>query len=280
MSTTPPSPPERVEDALPVASSNEAAGTTVGPSTTQLPNPQPATLSDPLDGHGSSPAARQGRVAWIITAVGIALIAAVVVALVANRSSSSDEVVVAPTSVSVDGSTVTTPPVVSETNPVVVSGAPLIELPESGQDAAVGSVAPTVTGTQLVDGKTVTVPVAGRPTLVVFVAHWCPHCRREVPVLVDWLSSGALGQDVDVALVSTAVSAERDNYPPSSWLVKENWTYTAMTDDEAATAAQAWGLTGFPFMVLVDADGKVVARTSGEKSVAELNDFVRPVIAT
>jgi cytochrome c biogenesis protein CcmG, thiol:disulfide interchange protein DsbE len=279
MSTTPPSPPERVEDALLTpASSIDVATTNSGPSTSPLPNPQP--IAPNPDSQVSSPAARQGRVAWIITAVGIALIAAVVIALVANRSSSSDEVVVAPTSVSVDDPTPSSAVVISETNSVVISGAPLIELAESGQDAAVGAVAPTLTGTQLVDGKTVTVPVAGRPTLVVFVAHWCPHCQREVPVLVDWLSSGALGQDVDVALVSTAVSAERDNYPPSSWLVKENWTYTAMTDDEAATAAQAWGLTGFPFMVLVDADGKVVARTSGEKSVAELNDFVRPVIAT
>ena len=33
---------------------------------------------------------------------------------------------------------------------------------------------------------------------------------------------------------------------------------------ERGTAAQAYGVAGFPFLVVVDADGTVLARTSGE----------------
>ena len=37
-----------------------------------------------------------------------------------------------------------------------------------------------------------------------------------------------------------------------------------MADDAEGTAAAAYGLQGFPFLVLVDADGNVTMRTSGE----------------
>ena len=50
-------------------------------------------------------------------------------------------------------------------------------------DPAVAMAAPTLTGTNF-EGDPVTVPSSERPTLLVFAAHWCPHCQAEIPRLV------------------------------------------------------------------------------------------------
>ena len=42
----------------------------------------------------------------------------------------------------------------------------------------------------------------------------------------------------------------------------EAWAAEQLYDDEAGTAAAAYGLSGFPFLVFVDADGQVVRRLS------------------
>ena len=28
--------------------------------------------------------------------------------------------------------------------------------------------------------------------MVVFLAHWCPHCNAEIPVLNEWRDSGEI----------------------------------------------------------------------------------------
>ena len=43
-----------------------------------------------------------------------------------------------------------------------------------------------------------------------------------------------------------------------------------IADDVEQTAAQAYGVTGYPFLTFIDADGNVVARTSGELPVETL----------
>ena len=53
---------------------------------------------------------------------------------------------------------------------------------------------------------------------------------------------------------------ERGAEPPFGAL----YDVPTLVDDAEATAANAYGLSGFPFAVAIDADGQVVARTSGE----------------
>ena len=50
-----------------------------------------------------------------------------------------------------------------------------------------------------------------------------------------------------------------------------------IADDEAYSAALAYGLSGFPFMVLVDSDGNVVARVDGEQQPEQLAELVEQV---
>ncbi|HET9444456.1 MAG TPA: TlpA disulfide reductase family protein [Acidimicrobiales bacterium] len=161
---------------------------------------------------------------------------------------------------------------VAETRPVEAEGTGLAPFESPADDPAVGRAVPEVRGAAF-DGTPVEIVADGRPKLVMFVAHWCPHCQEEVPVIVDWLAAGA-PQGVDLVAVSTAVSADQPNYPPSAWLEDEGWTVPTLADDADQTAASAFGLTSFPYFVAVGSDGTVAARAAGEKTVAELEALV------
>jgi predicted DsbA family dithiol-disulfide isomerase len=47
-----------------------------------------------------------------------------------------------------------------------------------------------------------------------------------------------------------------------------------MADSEAMDAARAYGVSGYPFFVIVGADGKVKVRGSGELEIDQLNQIV------
>jgi cytochrome c biogenesis protein CcmG/thiol:disulfide interchange protein DsbE len=157
---------------------------------------------------------------------------------------------------------------VPDDTPATVAGTPLPPLTDPGADTAVGMPMPTLSGTGM-DGAPLTIPTAGRATMIMFVAHWCPHCQAEVPVVQRWIDDGGLPDGVDLVTVSTAVDSRRPNHPPSAWLDGEGWTAPVLVDGDDA-AAEAAGLTAFPFFVAVDADGTVVGRTSGELTEAQL----------
>ena len=160
-----------------------------------------------------------------------------------------------------------------DTATVTATGTALPAFPDKGADPAVGQKAPRVQGTDL-SGATRVVPTTGRPTILLFLAHWCPHCQREVPVVQDWVQSGGLPEDVDLVGVATAMSDVRPNWPASSWLAREGWTAPTVAD-AGNQAAVAYGLSGFPYWVVLDADGKVVERRTGELSTEQIDAMVQ-----
>lgn len=166
-----------------------------------------------------------------------------------------------------DGDETSTAAGLEQTRPVTVTGTPLPPHGE-GDDTAVGAAAPEVRGASF-DGAPVEITNDGRPKVLAFLAHWCPHCQREVPVLVDWLRANGNPEGVDLYGIATSTTPERPNYPPSAWLEREGWRVPTLVDDADGTTARAFGLSGFPFFVAVDRDGHVVARTSGELSPSQ-----------
>jgi cytochrome c biogenesis protein CcmG, thiol:disulfide interchange protein DsbE len=148
---------------------------------------------------------------------------------------------------------------------------PLFE--DAGDDPAVGATIPSVTGTSF-EGDEITVEADGQAKVLLFVAHWCPHCQREVPRLTAHLDENPMPDDVELITISTSVKPEADNYPPQAWLEDEGWSAPVIADDEAATMAASFGLSGFPYFVVVDADGKVVERTSGELTTEQFDELV------
>jgi thiol-disulfide isomerase/thioredoxin len=111
--------------------------------------------------------------------------------------------------------------------------------------------------------------------LVVFLAHWCPHCNAEIPRLIEWKDSGAMPGDLEVIGVSTGARDDAPNWPPSQWVVDKAWPWPVMADSEDQGAALAFGVSGYPGLILLNGDGKVLARRSGEASIEDLKAWAQ-----
>jgi thiol-disulfide isomerase/thioredoxin len=155
----------------------------------------------------------------------------------------------------------------------VISGPALADFQGPNGDPAVGRPAPEVTGSDF-DGTPVAIKADGRPKVVIFLAHWCPHCQEEVPLIQAWVNAGAVPDGVDLASVATGIDPAAPNYPPDVWLAREGWTVPVIVDPTNSVAS-AYGLTAFPFWVFIGADGNVRARTTGELPIADLEALIR-----
>lgn len=165
-----------------------------------------------------------------------------------------------------------------ETAAVSVQGTKLPPFTGTDTDRAIGEPIPTLTGKGF-DGKPVTISPTGKPQLVMFVAHWCPHCQAEVPRIVTLAKKKAF-KGIDVSTVATGTNPGYPNYPPSAWLRREHWPFPVMVDSKLQTAAVAYGLSAYPFFVFVDAQGTVVGRASGEIAPSALKKAVTQLAGT
>ncbi len=168
---------------------------------------------------------------------------------------------------------------VGETFPVEVTGEFLPQLENPSADTAVGLATPIVEG-QTFDGSALTVggPTDG-PTMYVFLAHWCPHCNDEIPELIELRDSGEIPPNVNIVGVSTAVTPDRPNHPPSEWLADRGWPWPVLADSPESTTFIAFGGSAFPFTVMADADGNVLARAAGSRPASDIEDWIDYTLA-
>ena len=168
---------------------------------------------------------------------------------------------------------------ISEFSDITVTGDALPGFDSASTDASIGMTAPIVSGKGFT-GTEITTDGAGTPTLLVFLAHWCQYCQREVPLLVQWEKDGLTPTGVDVIAVATGTDPANPNFPPSEWLAREEFPalWPVIADSADKKAANAFGLSGYPFFVLVDAQGKVFTRLSGEIPMDELTAIINQMI--
>jgi thiol-disulfide isomerase/thioredoxin len=189
-------------------------------------------------------------VVWAVLGV-IALVGVIAVVVVASAGGGDDNATSAPAAK-------------FETSPeLTADGTSLPAFAAGTRDAAIGMAAPTLDSVDFAGKPTTAGGATGSPYALVFLAHWCPHCQAEVPVLVD-LAKGGKIQGVEVIGIPTGTTDQAPNYPPSEWLAREDWPFPVALDTANRKAAAAYGLTGYPYFVFVDAQGTVVGRTSGE----------------
>ncbi|CAB4635923.1 MAG: redoxin domain-containing protein [Actinobacteria bacterium] len=171
-----------------------------------------------------------------------------------------------------------------EFQPVIVDGDVLSPLGDGSgnpaMDTAMGKTAPTLNGYTFAGNPVSITPGANsQPLMLVFLAHWCPHCNREVPRLIDWQEQGLVPEGLRVIGVTTASRNDQANWPPSDWIEEMKWPFEVFVDSEAGDAANAYGVDGFPFIAIVNAEGKIVGRHSGELELADLDAFVKESLA-
>jgi thiol-disulfide isomerase/thioredoxin len=138
-----------------------------------------------------------------------------------------------------------------------------------------------VSGTDYEGNATVIDPSADGPTMIVLLTHWCPHCNAEVPRLNEWRDCGEAPDGLNIVGVSTGVRPDAPNFAPNQWLVDKDWQWPVLADDENGTAMAAYGGTSYPTMVLVDGNGDVFRRVSGEVPIDEIDQLVdQPVVSS
>ena len=107
------------------------------------------------------------------------------------------------------------------------------------------------------DGAEIAPDFAGRPTVLNFWATWCAPCREEMPELEAL--SAAMPQ-IEVALVAMDRSPE----PRILGFLEEVGVKTARDlRDPSGEFSRAAGVMGLPTTLVLDAEGREVARLVG-----------------
>jgi thiol-disulfide isomerase/thioredoxin len=142
-------------------------------------------------------------------------------------------------------------------------------------DGAIGAQVPVVEGFSF-DGSAVSLDIAasGRKTMLVFLAHWCPHCNNEIPRILEWADTEGVPEGLRIVGVATGSRNDQPNWPPSKWLDDMGWKWETVADTGSGDIMAAYGGTSFPTMVFVNGDGTVSNRVSGELGVEALTRVV------
>jgi peroxiredoxin len=130
----------------------------------------------------------------------------------------------------------------------------------TGPQLEIGDQVPAFSAPDL-DGGTVSwSDYQGSPTVLVVWASWCPHCQAELPVLVPATQAR---EGVELVSVTTAIG-QNPGPTPSEFLADEGLTMTTAVDDDAGTLLQGLGVSSFPTVYYVNADGTVADVSIGE----------------
>ncbi len=126
----------------------------------------------------------------------------------------------------------------------------------------------------LLDGRALDLEqLRGKVVLVNFWATWCPYCRHEMPAMEafyrDYRDKGfeivALSQDDDAGKVGEFLRQEGYHFP------------VALEPAGAATALG--GVSRLPTSFVIDRQGKVRHKISGQVHYARLKALVEPLLA-
>lgn len=147
---------------------------------------------------------------------------------------------------------------------VFVAGTVLVHQGEDGRvaDFAESGGPPVLAGPTLDGGQASLSDSEGEPVLVVFWAHWCPHCRAEMPVLQRLYEDGK----IDMLTVTTAIepgTGPAGYRTPEEFVESVGLTAPALADP-TGEHAESWRVEAFPTLYFVDSEGQVAEIMSGE----------------
>ena len=132
---------------------------------------------------------------------------------------------------------------------------------ENDDNIALGLAAPIFSAPNE-NSEIVNLEKNGNAKALLFLAHWCGYCQKEVPVVQGFIDSAGVPPGVDVIAIATSIDRGRENYPPQRWLADEGWSEAQLYDLDREIG-NAYGLSAFPYWVFLDKDLNVVARRTG-----------------
>ena len=254
-------------------------------------SPDPATDDDPPRSQVIAEAGESSSRRGAVIVVGIAVLVVAVIGTVlamdnngeaqpAKEAAAETESGGAPDASGVESETTEVEPdVPSEPDaplPATVDGT-LAFYDSTDVDLAIGQMSPSVFGSDF-RGNGVEIEDNGRPKVILFLAHWCPHCQREVPAVQDYLNQYGLAEGVEFISVATAIDETRPNYPPDAWLESEGWTAPLIVDTDGSVG-EAFGLTAFPYYVFVRKDFTVDFRIAGELDPGSVFEYAELLLS-
>jgi len=132
---------------------------------------------------------------------------------------------------------------------------------ENDDNIALGLTAPIFSAPNE-NSEIVTLEKNGNAKALLFLAHWCGYCQKEVPIVQRVINLIGVPDGVEVIAIATSIDRGRENYPPQKWLADEGWSEIQLYDLDKEIGS-AYGLNAFPYWVFLDKDLNVIARRTG-----------------
>lgn len=96
---------------------------------------------------------------------------------------------------------------------------------------------------------------AGKPVILFFWATWCPFCREELPHLQKEYATAKAG-GIEIVAIDVGEPKER----VEKFVDKIGLEFPMLLDKDSRVAS-AYNLVGIPTYILIDAQGKIKARS-------------------
>lgn len=130
---------------------------------------------------------------------------------------------------------------------------------DDSQSVAVGKVAPDFSA-KSPDGKMTSLKQSlGKVTIIDFWASWCAPCRQENPNVVA-LYNEFHAKGLNIVGVSLDREGEADKWKEAITKDKLTWTQVSNLKFWEDPIAMKYGIKSIPATILLDADGKIVAK--------------------
>ena len=117
------------------------------------------------------------------------------------------------------------------------------------------------------------VALRGQVVLVNFWATWCPYCRHEMPAMEDYYRAQK-GRGFEIVAYST----DKTQQEVDAFMAREGYTFPAPLVPAGVEAAFG-GVDRLPTSFIIDRQGRVRHKVSGQLHAGRLEDLIGPLLA-